>query len=433
MKRLLFAVVTALLVALSIEALALVGLRVVDGSWVGYAGLAAERAVRTAGVIGGSSPSEAGQRAELTVHRALHPYLGWVEDADQPSPVLFSAINAEAREYGFPNNRHPLFDAPDPRRLVVAVFGGSVAASFVRNGGKALEALLAHSERFRGREVRVLSLALPGFKQPQQLMALSYFLALGAHFDVVVELDGFNELMTSVENAESGGVFWAYPKRWLERVAELDESLRLDEGELAYVEHLRAERARWFSSAPLRYSLTAGLLWELLDRSLEERIVATQSRMERGRPEQPYLVRGPRQAFASTDAVLEEVAALWRRSSLEMDALARGRGAEYVHFLQPNQYVEGSKTFTEKERRTAFRPGSHQGQIVRSGYPKLQREGRRLVEQGVSFHDLTPLFVAAQGTIYIDSCCHVNRIGNLSLASAIAEAIEAAPAAPPAP
>ena len=44
-----------------------------------------------------------------------------------------------------------------------------------------------------------------GWKQPQQLLALSWILALGGELDVLINVDGFNEVaLDGVENAERG-------------------------------------------------------------------------------------------------------------------------------------------------------------------------------------------------------------------------------------
>ena len=58
----------------------------------------------------------------------------------------------------------------------------------LRESRAALERLPA----FEGKRVEIVCTALGGYKQPQQLFSLMYFLALGGHFDVWVNLDGFN-------------------------------------------------------------------------------------------------------------------------------------------------------------------------------------------------------------------------------------------------
>ena len=38
---------------------------------------------------------------------------------------------------------------------------------------------------------------MPGYKQPQQLMAYNYLLSLGAEFDAVINIDGYNVITTA--------------------------------------------------------------------------------------------------------------------------------------------------------------------------------------------------------------------------------------------
>jgi hypothetical protein len=47
----------------------------------------------------------------------------------------------------------------------------------------------------------VVKATIGGYKQPQQLMALNWFMALGGEFDIVINLDGFNDVaLPALEN-----------------------------------------------------------------------------------------------------------------------------------------------------------------------------------------------------------------------------------------
>ncbi|MGH0031462.1 MAG: hypothetical protein ACQGVC_16830 [Myxococcota bacterium] len=428
--RALLQIGTAVVVWLALEAGGWAGLLAIHGEPVGWRGLAAERSARADGAWRADDAETLvlrGRRPDRQVARALHPFLGWVRDADRSDLGSFGATDPDAREYGFPSNPAPLFQAPDPERLVVVVLGGSFAEALVRDASDTLAQALAAEPRFAGRTPLVLNLALPGFKQPQQLMALSWFLALGAHFDLVINLDGYNEVVASVTNLETRGVFPAYPKRWFERVGPLDGDLRLAVGEAAFVTDLRSRAARWASREPWRFSFLAGLVWKLLDRHLEDRLAGALARMAEGDPASRYPARGPRGRFASEEEVLDHVAALWSRASRQMDALARSVGAEYHHFLQPNQYVEGSKPWSETEERRFRQTATRRAELVAGAYPRLQREGAALRDAGVAFHDLTDAFGDVRDTVYADACCHVNRLGSRVVARAVAAAVAVRP------
>jgi hypothetical protein len=106
-----------------------------------------------------------------------------------------------------------------------------------------------------------------------------------------------------------------------------------------------------------------------------------------------------------------------------MHHLATAYGITYLHFLQPNQYVPGSKPMGSQEMRMAFNENHRCRQHVLAGYPLLIEEGQQLASAGVSFHDLTRLFAQAETPIYIDTCCHYNETGQKLLAAAAAESI----------
>ena len=77
----------------------------------------------------------------------------------------------------------------------------------------------------------------------------------------------------------------------------------------------------------------------------------------------------------------EDAAAVWVRSSVLLDQLSRENSMEYYHFLQPNQYVNGSKVLTAEEKRLAYSEKPAMSQSALIGYPILIKEGRKLLEE----------------------------------------------------
>jgi hypothetical protein len=118
-----------------------------------------------------------------------------------------------------------------------------------------------------------------------------------------------------------------------------------------------------------------------------------------------------------------DYAEIWARSSLEMELLCAGYGIRYLHFLQPNQYLPGSKTLTAEERAVAYDQAVGDTQRVATAFPIFAARGRDLRIQGVDFIDLTMLFKDEPRSVYLDTCCHLNQLGNQQLAEAIARAI----------
>lgn len=355
----------------------------------------------------------------------LHPFLGSVR---HPSRGEHPRRTPWAVELGFDRSAQAFFAAPSKQRVVVAVFGGSVADMFVRFAGPRLAAALAASDRFAGEEVVVGSAAFGGFKQPQQLMALNYLLVNGARLSIVINIDGFNEVAFPPVDQIPKRVWPFFPRDWYYRVARLGPELRLSVGEIAFVRQRRVELAERFSQPWSRVSLTAGLLWYLLDRRLAAQAAqAEQAIVREAERDDRYQIRGPREDLGAPEKLYSRLAEMWWKSSVQMQRLSDANGIEYYHFLQPNQYVEGSKPLTAEERKIAFRSDHEYRPGVELGYPKLRAVADRAAQEGVSFHDFSYLFRDVDETLYLDDCCHFNETGAAILADAIAGVIAQRP------
>src|SRR5690606_27733975 len=98
----------------------------------------------------------------------------------------------------------------------------------------------------------------------------------------------------------------------------------------------------------------------------------------------------------------------------------------YLHCLQPNQYLEGSKPMQPAELEVAVNHGTGYAKAVQQHYHRLIAADDRIRAAGVDFHDLTMVFRDHPEPLYIDTCCHVNRRGSAILAQRIGAALLAA-------
>src|SRR5690606_34769316 len=109
---------------------------------------------------------------------------------------------------------HPPIHRRSDEHVIVGIVGGSVALGFSLEGDAALARILTQHPRLTGRRVTFVRLCLGGYKQPQQLLTISYLLSLGAEFDFVVNIDGFNEVvLPAIENVPVG-VYPFFPRAW---------------------------------------------------------------------------------------------------------------------------------------------------------------------------------------------------------------------------
>jgi len=433
-KKVLFPLLTVVLVLAAVELGAFLLLSVGAGEVVGYGDLRALRDERrgeepVAVTVGKDEEEKEWREHRIAAPPALHPFIGYVVDPVGHWTSRDPRFSPRAAEHGFPLNFDDPFRPPAEGEVTVGVFGGSFAANFAA-GRPVVEHALEESGWLRGRRLRLLSFAVAGHKQPQQLMALNYFLTLGVHFDAVINLDGFNEIaLPSTTNLPKGYSPY-FPRGWLLMVGDLDQELRRLAGELTYLRRLRTGWAERFSGPPLGWSLAAGLVWQSRDARLGARITELERQLlaEERSPSGDFQARGPVPDYPSEAAVYEDLAAVWQRASRQIHALAVGNGATYLHFLQPNQYLPGSKPLSPEERRKAWNPKHPYRPAVEAGYPLLIAAGDELRRDGVPFTDLTGIFADVEKTVYKDACCHVDRGGNRIVAAAIAEVLVAAEA-----
>jgi hypothetical protein len=357
-------------------------------------------------------------------HADIHPYLGFSYQPDWRGAMLPG--EAPISEWGFTDraNRSPVRKR-GPGKVVIAILGGSVASVFAGAGTEALARELQQSSRYSGKEVEFVSLAVGGFRQPQQVMALDYALAMGAEFDVVINIDGLNEIAWYRQDNGVNGVYHLYPQGWHHIVSKMpDMNHRREVGKIAYLSESRAKWAALFRRRPLCWSVTAGLVWKLRDRQMAADVTNTEVALRgRKRDDLPYRARGPHNPFRNDKEMLATLVANWERCSLMLEKTCRAHGIRYYHVLQPNQYVPGSKPMGAEEKKAALWDQLPGKPLIEEGYPLLRAGGRRLAKQGVRFRDLSLAFAKHKEPFYFDNCCHFNRAGNEVLAQAIARAV----------
>ena len=357
----------------------------------------------------------------------IHPYRGiTTRPGEQPA-----GWTREDRR----NNVFGVVDAvDDPRQLseedvVVAIFGGSVAMSTALETGHIVARELEATGWPDGREVQVVNFAIAGYKQPQQLFLLSEALLLGVPIDVVINLDGFNEVAIGGTDAKKGHhPFLPNKNFWATAFGSATGSLSLEQIELTAAsvgERRRAKAIRAaFETSPLRHSA----LYQAYTGARAARADATAVQIEEQLQEvagegavEFYDLENPclGQPSGCWDLILD----LWQRSSLGMKALAESRGASYFHALQPNQYLEGSKTLNDEELRIAWDPRRPWSQAAAAAYPSLREAGAELEEQGVRWLDLTQIFAGMNETLYKDPCCHYKTRGYFLIAQRLGRTI----------
>jgi hypothetical protein len=357
---------------------------------------------------------------------SLHPYLGYVY-TPREDPEAEAAAAVKISEDGFLDPR-PLVRHRSGGKLIVGVTGGSVSGQLGSFHARHLERALRRHPSVGDAELEFVWLGMPGYHQPQQLIQLGYLLAQGGELDLLINLDGFNEIAVPAALNAPQGAHPLFPMNWSMVALDVpDPEVRRHLGAIDWLKGERARRAAAFRLSPWSWSPLARLGWKLGDDDLEQRIAEhAWALQEMPVDEVPFFVRGPERMHRPPEELIPELVTVWKRCSLQMDAICSAYGIAYLHCLQPNQYDPGSKPLSVAEKESAFDAEGPYRPVIEAGYPALRVAGAELRASGVAFHDLSDAFAEVAETLYVDNCCHFNGEGNRVLADAIGDALLAA-------
>jgi hypothetical protein len=313
----------------------------------------------------------------------------------------------------------------------ILLVGGSVAQDFGMRGMPALIERLEADPRFRERPIRVLFLAQPGLKQPQQLTLLAYGLALGLHVDAVINIDGFNELALANSNIrDQGNPLYPFLPFWV-RVARSGNEDRYSMDRLLECRSAQREAVALANRATAYDVFVSSVLGRLTVRRMrriEQKAARAQAEyakhhgeLEVVRVEDKQVARpllGPK--HRSRDS-LQSLVDCWTTCSRAMRVLCEDRSIFYLHVLQPTLHDPGSKPLTPEEiAKGGCDPAWEEA--VGLGYARLRSAGRELQGSGEHFVDASLVFGDVEETLYFDHC-HFVEEGHLILADEIAGAL----------
>ena len=376
----------------------------------------------------------------LVVGEAVHPYFGVTHrpgtpfDIPEPlRPAPDAPLRLRANNFGFVSPHDYPFVKTRDDQFLVGLFGGSVGLWFCQVGAPRLVEALQRHAFFNAREIVPLCFSHEGYKQPQQALVLAYFLSRGQQLDLVVNLDGFNDVALGALNHERGFDASMPSLQHLDPLINLINQSALTPQKLESLAAIVRDRQRL---ADLTRRLEATRIASVaLALDWQYRRLTDQYARELGRfatlpsnpPVNPLVQATPPVGPRDRPALLADIAAMWARSSLLMHEMLAARGTIYVHVLQPNQYFS-MRRFSAAEAATALSDASPYKRHVEEGYPLLVAAGRSVIEaRGVRFFDATRVLDRERAPVYMDNCCHYTRTGNQLLAEFIAASILSTP------
>jgi hypothetical protein len=380
-----------------------------------------------------SIPETSAQRLTFD---GLHPYFGPTHAPGSPFDIpesLRDSASAPTRlatnNFGFVAPFDYPFVKTSDRQFVVGLFGGSVGAWFCQVGVRRLVDDLKRHPYFASRDIVPVCVSHEGYKQPQQLLVLAYFLSIGQSFDLVVDIDGFNEVTLGSLN-EARGLDISMPSAMhLEPLVDLVDRASLTPEKLrslSAIEEYKARINRLVARLGTTRSAAVHFALERLHGSARRSYQQELGRFSNlpSNPTATSLILPTRPVKTRTDATrFDDIASSWIRSSMSMKALLDARGIPYVQVLQPNQY-HTTRRFTAPEATIALSASSPFKPGVERGYPVLREAANAAhLSTTMTFLDATRIFDAEPSPVYMDDCCHYTLRGNQLLADFIATGV----------
>lgn len=377
---------------------------------------------------------KASQHDKQSVWERLHPFFGYIlrQNAFQLDQHSLGVNN-----HGFfAQHDYPFVKASD-NQFIVGVFGGSVAndvavraITHVASGQFGLINHLKRIPHLKNRDIVILNFANGGYKQPQQLLILTTMLALGQTFDLVLNIDGFNEAALSTSNREFELAPVMPSLQHVKPLLDMSGEMKFDAMEdlLSAKRHVDAIREHT-DNIESCVSATCYLL-----NGLKKRFHILQFRQYSVNPQ----AKSIQEMMMASDSALQmtldssnptaqqfaqSVASLWVETSKQMDELVRGRAGTYLHVLQPNQYFPTQRQFSAIELRDFIYEEHTYKRGVELVYPALRKAIPKLLDKHIYITDATALFDATTETVYRDACCHYNESGQAILDEFIADTL----------
>lgn len=243
-----------------------------------------------------------------------------------------------------------------------------------------------------------------------------------------MNLDGHNEAQKSYANVRNN-ISHAYPvnNHWAKIIeSQSSSSQHVISYEIVLLAKKRVRLSKLLKETPLHRSSVVSLLWYVYDNKLahkhvqlQEEIVEVETSDRRN-----ISARGmanPKYKDDDGRTYHDDIADLWKNSSILMHQTSQQNGMKYYHFLQSSYFLDGVRPqpHPEEERVQNSRDVISNLNEV---YTRFQALAPELKENGVDFVDLTSIFVDEPEQVFVDAV-HVTQLGKQLYIDAIVDHI----------
>ena len=369
-----------------------------------------------------------GLRLNQSIVERFHPFFGFIQN---PSPDFRPGF--KINNYGFISPYDYPFKKFKKNQFVIGIFGGSVASDFsiLQIQNKILPQYLKQVPGLQDKEFVILSFATGGYKQPQQLLILNYFLALGQELDLVVNIDGFNEVALSNLNNKNQinlampSIQHISPLTSLANnslsVKAMQATIRIKENKTRINEGLESLQHCSLAACD---ALTSVYVQNLVNNYRKDIIAFEKERSKKQKDDEESVIYiNKNKSMLEDSAAFEQMSWNWAKSSIFMHKILSASNVPYFHVLQPNQYYQTKRVFGEAEKRIAFNKETPYAKAVELGYPAILGKFPNLQKNNINILNGVKVFDKTKDAVYVDSCCHYNKAGEVIFSNYVGSSI----------
>lgn len=369
-----------------------------------------------------------GVRLNQSIVERFHPFFGFIQ---QPGPDFRPGF--KVNNYGFISPYDYPLKKTKKNQFIIGVFGGSVASNYavfeVQN--KILPQYLKQLPGLKDKEFVILSFATGGYKQPQQLLILNYFFALGQELDMVVNIDGFNEVALSNLNNKSKvdlgmpSIQHILPLTSLANnslsTKAMKATIRIKENKARINQSLESLQHCYLAACD---ALTSVYIQNLVNNYKTDVIKFEEERTKQQKKDGGSVIYiNTNKSVLQDSLAFEEMAENWAKSSIFMHKVLSVSNVPYFHILQPNQYYQTKRVFGEAEKQIAFNKETPYAKSVQIGYPALFKKFPNLEKNNINILNAVNVFDKTKEAVYVDSCCHYNQAGEVVFSNYVGSSI----------
>ena len=306
-----------------------------------------------------------------------HPYYGFISDSKEIH------LNHEDRLfYKLPSDQQD-------DDIKILILGGSVATHLSDNNGTENIFQNIINEEFNTKRFKVFNGAMSAAKQPQQYFKLIYLLLKNYNFELVINLDGFNEFALTKFGNYQYNLPLDYPAAY---------------NSIVYAQSQDRDcvfKNNYLSTTVYKLPVIEIFSYYLINKCRNKISNFKNISMKKNM-----------NGYES-----EKVFTNFINVSNAMSNFLKNKNVSFIHAIQPSHYFKTSKPLSKLEKENFMTLEDAYGKEIDFFYSLLDDNIEEF--KNSNFTDLRKIFMNNSETLFRDSCCHLNNEGMEKISKAI--------------